>query len=113
VGFTNGSMASIGYYCNGNEMLSKERIEIFGGGTVAIIDDFRRGWMISGSGQRRVGGWWSGSRKGHREELEAFVQAVREGGPAPIPFEEAVQATRATLAVVESLNRGGTVTLGT
>lgn len=110
--FANGSVASIGYFCAGDRSFSKERVEIFGGGAVAVIDDFRRGWTISGARRRRLGGLWGGPRKGHREELEAFIEAVRHGRSAPIPFEESVQATLATLAVVRSLNQRGLVTLG-
>jgi predicted dehydrogenase/threonine dehydrogenase-like Zn-dependent dehydrogenase len=112
LGFANGSLASIGYYCEGDRAFSKERIEIFGGGAVAIIDDFRRGWTVMGGRRRRLGNWWGNPRKGHREELEAFLEAVRQDARSPIPFEESVQTTRATLAIVESLRRGGAVTLG-
>jgi predicted dehydrogenase len=110
--FMNGSVASIGYYCGGDRSFSKERIEVFGGGNVAVIDDFRRGWTVSGGRRRHLGGWWGGPRKGHREELEAFIEAVRHGRPSPISFEESVQATRATLAILESLSLEEAVTLG-
>jgi predicted dehydrogenase len=108
----NGSIASIAYYCAGDRSFSKERIEIFGGGSVAVIDDFRRGWAVSEGQHRRLGHWWSVPQKGHREELEAFIQAVRHGRPSPIPFDESVRVTRATLAILTSLAQGEAISLG-
>ena len=35
--------------------------------------------------------------KGHARELVAFLDAVRSGGPSPIPLEELVEVTRVTL----------------
>jgi len=45
----------------------------------------------------------SGQDKGQRAEIGAFVEAVRSGGPMPIPLESLVATTRATLAVGTSL----------
>jgi len=42
------------------------------------------------------------SDKGHKAEIAAFVQAVQQGGPAPIPFEELVEVTRVSFEVIES-----------
>ena len=38
--FQNGSVGQISYLACGDKLLSKERIEIFGGGQSFIIDDF-------------------------------------------------------------------------
>ena len=40
--FANGSLGTISYLANGDKSASKERVEIFGGGSVAILEDFRR-----------------------------------------------------------------------
>ncbi len=40
--FANGSQGTISYLANGDKSFSKERIEVFGGGTVAVLEDFRR-----------------------------------------------------------------------
>jgi predicted dehydrogenase/threonine dehydrogenase-like Zn-dependent dehydrogenase len=39
--FENGSIASISYFSNGNKLLNKEFIEVFSGGTIVQIDDFK------------------------------------------------------------------------
>jgi predicted dehydrogenase len=109
--FEDGSLATIGFYSNGDRSYSKERIEVFGAGKVAVIDDFRTGLLVREGRRRRIGGWWSRQQKGHREEIEAFLEAVRKGGTNPVPFEEAVRTTRATFAIRDSLSRGVPVTL--
>jgi hypothetical protein len=45
----------------------------------------------------------SGGGKGHRQEIDALLGAVRTGGPDPIPFRVLAEVTRATFAVHERL----------
>ncbi len=40
--------------------------------------------------------------KGHAANIAAFVKAVSDGAPAPIPFEEIVEVTHACFDAVES-----------
>ena len=40
--FANGSEGTITYVANGDRSFAKERIEVFGGGSTAVLDDFRR-----------------------------------------------------------------------
>lgn len=105
----NGSIATIAYFSSGDRSYSKERIEVFGGGRVAVIDDFRRGWLVANGHRTRLGGWLARQRKGHREELDAFLEAVRSGASLAGTFDEAVAATRATFAILESLAGGHAV----
>lgn len=44
--------------------------------------------------------------KGHKEELEAFLSAIRAGNDAPIPFQSIYLTTLTTLKIVDSLNTG-------
>ena len=44
-------------------------------------------------------------------ELEAFMAAVADGKPSPVPFDEAVATTRAAFAVLASAATGGAVDL--
>jgi len=37
--------------------------------------------------------------KGQRACVEAFVQALRTGAPAPIPFDEIVEVSRVAIAL--------------
>lgn len=100
LGFENGSTASIAYFSNGNKNLRKEYLEVFCGGRVAILDDFRR-LTIYADRITRVKS--RNQDKGHREEISRFLHAVRTGASAPIPFEEIYDSTRATLKILESI----------
>ncbi|WP_205472192.1 Gfo/Idh/MocA family protein [Nocardioides sp. SYSU D00038] len=72
--------------------------------------------MMAGVLHRREGDteWWDAL--GDREftaELGAFFDAVRAGGPPPVPAVEAVESLRTALAALESARTGRTVDLTT
>ena len=97
----NSSVANVLYTANGDRGLGKERIEIFGSGRVAIIDDYQYLEMIS-NGKRKISK--QGARnKGHQQEMGIWVRAVLQGENEPVPFLEAAAATRASIAVLQSL----------
>ncbi len=89
--FADGSVGSIDYFNVADAALKKEHVEVFAGGKHMIEDDFRE--------------------KGQAEEVRQFVHAVKTGGPMPIPLEEIVDSTRATLAVMESIRTGRAIEL--
>lgn len=100
--FRRGSILQLLYVASGDRAAGKERIEVHGGGRTAIVEDFRR-LELTGGGRRHTERSWLRSDKGHRDAVRAFVDAIRAGGPAPIPFEEIVMSMRATFAARESL----------
>jgi predicted dehydrogenase len=108
--FGDGSQGTISYLANGDKAYSKERIEVFGGGGVAVLEDFRRLGLVRG-GKKSV--FRSGLRqdKGHRGECEAFVRAIQIGSESPIPFHEIVDTMLATFALEESRCLGRPVTV--
>lgn len=106
--FDNGSVASITYFSNGNPGLPKERIEVFSGGTVAVVDDFK---VLHIYGKSTSTVKYKGQDKGHAEELKRFVDAIKNGGPSPIPFGELYQSTLATFYINESISSGSLFTL--
>lgn len=92
--FENGSVATIQYLANGHRSVPKERIEVFGGGRVLQLDNFRR---LKGFGWKGFNGMnlWR-QDKGHGAEMKCLMDAVREGEVSPIPFDEIVEVTRAS-----------------
>jgi predicted dehydrogenase/threonine dehydrogenase-like Zn-dependent dehydrogenase len=108
--FSDGSLATIAYTSLGDAAYSKELVEAFAGGTVININDFRS-MTVAASGHESRSGRFSEQDKGHAAELTAFVDAVAAGGPAPADEAEIVQSSYATIAVLESLQRGGPVDL--
>jgi predicted dehydrogenase/threonine dehydrogenase-like Zn-dependent dehydrogenase len=104
VRFRGGSVASINYFANGDKSYPKERLEVFGGGTIAVLDDFRE-LTLTRNGKRKSVKKLS-QDKGFDEEIAAFLKAVKDGGAPPIPLASLVATTRATFAIEESLRDG-------
>ena len=101
--FANGSVANVSYFSNGNKNVDKEYFEVFGNGIVARSDDFKT-LTISGKSENKFS---SAQDKGHKNEIESFLHAVKSGAPAPIPFDEIVLSTLATFKVIESISQKG------
>jgi predicted dehydrogenase/threonine dehydrogenase-like Zn-dependent dehydrogenase len=112
ISFENGSEATISYLSNGDRSVPKERIEIFGGGSTAVLDDFRRLDLIRNGRTETAHSRWK-QDKGHRTQWKAFVQAMEQGGPAPISFDEIICSTLATLRADQSRATGERLTVDT
>src|SRR5207248_11633041 len=67
----NGSISSIGYLAGGDKAFPKDRVEVLGGGCLAVIEDFRE-VITSAGGKRKKSRAWQ-QDKGHREEVAAFA----------------------------------------
>jgi predicted dehydrogenase/threonine dehydrogenase-like Zn-dependent dehydrogenase len=106
--FANGSQGTITYVANGDRSYSKERVEAFGGGAVAVLEDFRRLELVR-HGHKEVVRSRLRQDKGHRGEWEAFAAAIRGGKNAPIAFHEIVASTLATLRAADSRASGSAV----
>jgi predicted dehydrogenase/threonine dehydrogenase-like Zn-dependent dehydrogenase len=103
--FADGSQGTISYLANGDKSFSKERIEVFGGGNVAVLEDFRRLELMR-EGKKQVHRSLLRQDKGHRGKWEAFVKAIQTGAESPIPFREAVSTMLTTFALEESRSLG-------
>lgn len=99
----NGSISSIGYLAGGDRAFPKERIEVFGGGRVGVIDDFREVVTVAGGKTERSR---SQQDKGHHSEIKAFTDALVDGGAAPICWEELRAVSLAAILAVRSLKEG-------
>ena len=103
LGFADGSFGTLHYLANGAASFPKERIETFAGGRVLALDNFRvlRGYGVPGFS--KLGGWKQD--KGQNDCAAAFLRAVEEGGPAPIPAEEIFEVARVTIEAAEQLRQ--------
>jgi predicted dehydrogenase len=103
--FANGSEGTISYLANGDRAFSKERIEVFGGGSTAVLEDFRRLELVRNGRRDIVRARWQ-QDKGHRAEWAAFAESVQKHGEAPISFSELVSSALATVRIDEALGSG-------
>jgi len=106
--FEDGSLANLIYVANGDKTVPKEYMEVFCQGRVARLNDFRS-LELSHEGKTRT--IKSSFEKGHQREIELTLAAMRQGTECPIPFEEVMEVSRATLAVVASIESGEPVNL--
>jgi predicted dehydrogenase/threonine dehydrogenase-like Zn-dependent dehydrogenase len=110
LGYPDGSTAAITYATTGAVSFPKETIDVLADGKVLRLDDFQRASVHSR--KRWTSPWLSRGRdKGQRAQLDAFLAAVRSGGPMPIPLTSLVATTLATLVVSTSLAAGAPVRL--
>jgi predicted dehydrogenase len=102
LGFADGSTGTIHYLANGDRGFPKERLEIFAGGRILRLDNFRvlEGWGWKGFTRSRV---WR-QDKGQTSCASAFVKAIREETSPPIALSEITEVSRATLRAAALLN---------
>ena len=103
--FTNGSVGTVHYLGNGSKAFPKERLEVFAAGRVLQLGDFKtlQGWSWPGFRKLNL----RKQDKGHAAAISAFVAALAEGVPAPIPFDELVEVSRVSIAAAELARSGG------
>jgi predicted dehydrogenase len=104
--YEDGSNATILYSGDTPRGAPKEFVEIATRGMAARIDDWRS-LEIWGRGASRKS--FRGGPKGHKEEMEAFVEVLK-GRPEPAAsFPMALSSSLATLRLGEALGTGGPV----
>ena len=108
VKFADGSVANLLYLANGDRSIRKEFFEVFCQGAIARLDDFR---TLELARDGKVQTFKSSQDKGHRRELQLTIEAVRDGKPSPISFEELVEVTRATFLVDQAVASGEVIQL--
>ena len=105
--FANGSVANVTYVADGSKAMAKERVEVFGGGRSAVIDDFKEAFLYAGDSDRQHKKL-SVQDKGQKQMLAAFVKALQDGKEL-IPYEELALSSLATVCAVESMMIGAPV----
>ena len=109
--FGDGSVGTIVYASGGDRSLPKEHLEVMGGGTAAVLDDFRSVRIHDHGRSHRGGSLLPQQDKGHRAELAAFLDASRWHQKSPLDPLQAEHVTRVTFAAAESARSGLPVAL--
>jgi polar amino acid transport system substrate-binding protein len=102
VNFSNGSIGNLIYLGNGDKSLPKEQIEVFGANKVGIIYDFRGGMFHANNKAEKL----KVIGKGHKQEVSAFIECLKNDTPTPISFESIYKTTLTTFKIIDSLNTG-------
>lgn len=102
--FADGSVGTLEYVALGDTTLPKEFCEIHGEGSTATMDNFCKTVCTGKLGKRKLKGK---QQKGFAEEIVATVAAVGSGAEMPIPFEEILNVTKTTFAVLKAVKSGG------
>jgi predicted dehydrogenase/threonine dehydrogenase-like Zn-dependent dehydrogenase len=95
LGFADGSIGTVHYFANGCKAFPKERLEVFAAGRVLQLDNFRKLKAYAWPGFKSMNLW--SQDKGQKACAAAFVKAIADGGNAPIPFAEIVEASRVSI----------------
>ncbi|MDC6385470.1 oxidoreductase [Flagellimonas taeanensis] len=102
VSFGDGSIGNLLYLGNGDKSMPKELVEVFSGGKIGRIFDFRNGSIHKNNKEIKL----KESGKGHRQEVMAFLASLKDNGKEPIPFESIYNTTLVTFKILDSLVTG-------
>jgi len=93
--FEDGSICTINYFSNGAKSFPKERIEIFASGGILQLDNYRKLKGFRWPGFKSMNLWKQD--KGQQLCAAAFVEAVSNKNPSPIPFNEIIEVSRVSI----------------
>lgn len=109
VKFGRGAVGTLCYNTVGDKTSGKERFEVYGGGRVGWLDDFRTLERVHGGDMSRTRKW--SQDKGRERQIVETVEAFRQKGQAPIPFHELHLGMQAIFAARRSLSTGSPVAI--
>jgi predicted dehydrogenase len=96
--FSDGSIGTIHYYANGSKTFPKERIEVFAGGGVLQLDNFRKLYGYGWPGFKKMNLWYQD--KGQKACAKVFIDAISKGSQSPIPIDEIFEVSRISIKLV-------------
>jgi len=97
--FQDGSTGTVHYLANGSKAFPKERLEVFTAGRILQLDNFRRLKGYGWPGFKKMNLWRQD--KGQVACAKAFLQAIEQGQPSPIPVEELLEVAEVTIRLAE------------
>ena len=106
--FPDGSIGIVDYLANGDKSMPKERLEVFCGGKIAVLDDYVKLEIVENARWKAESG---AQDKGWRAEMAAFAESLKAGKEPPIPYEQIIAVTKSTFAAVESIRSGSPISI--
>lgn len=102
--FENGSTGTLHYLTNGHPSIPKERLEVFAGGRIYQLANFRGLDIYEDKfapfEKLRKLGRTPTQDKGHAAAVFAFLDAIRRGDVSPVPFDESLEVARVLFDVL-------------
>ena len=95
------SFGTIHYLSSGAASFPKERIEVFAAGRILQLDNFRKLQAFGWPNFKKMSLWRQD--KGQRNCVSAFLAAIQNGQPTPIPVDEIFEVSRITINAANHL----------
>ena len=103
LGFADGSFGTIHYLANGTASFPKERIEVFTAGRILQLSNFLKFKGYGWPGFKTKNLWRQD--KGQNACAAAFLAAIENGQPSPIPPDEIFEVARVSIEVADILRK--------
>jgi predicted dehydrogenase len=102
INFADGSFGTINYFSNGSNAYPKEAINVFSGGKVLSLDNFR---VLRGFGWKnfKTMRTWQ-QDKGQKNCVKSFIDGIKTNKPA-IPFNELYEVASLSIDIAENLRK--------
>jgi predicted dehydrogenase len=97
--FADGSIGTVHYFANGSKAFPKERLEVFAAGRVLQLDNFRKLTGFGWPGFSKMNLWRQD--KGQKDCAQAFIDAIQQGLPSPIPAAEIFEVSRVSIEMAQ------------
>ncbi len=99
--FENGSFGTVHYLANGDKSFPKERLEVFCGGRILQLDNFRKLRGFGWPGFKKMN--LTRQDKGNSVCVAEFIHAIKSGLESPIAFDELVEVTRVSFDIMDAI----------
>lgn len=111
--FADGSLGTVFYTSEGDTSAAKERVEVYGGGGVGVMDNYVNTTWVQRGRKRTLYSkpMFKGQQKGHAQALAAWVKACA-GTVGMIPtVKDLCASSRVVLWAQKSIETGGPVSV--
>ena len=107
VEFADGSCGQLIYAAEGDASFPKETVTVFGAGVVAEITNFQK-LVVHRNRKEQASAYNS---KGHAEQMAAWLGFLRGETEHPLPYEQSRSSMLLAFAVLESIQKAGSIEL--
>jgi len=102
--FQNNSLASISYFSDGNNKLTKEYIEVYFDEKIGVINNFKKLNIYKNDKKSTL---INKNDKGRKKMVEAFVNNISNENNFLIPIDQLIYSTKTCFCIIESIKNNG------